>query len=152
VYNHLLGSEMTRTTNLGAYLKSLCRSIAETQETAQDVTLTCACDRIILDLDTVTLLGLIVAELVANSYHHAFPDEKGTIDVAARNPIDDKMVTLTIVDNGRGFTPPAKTSRHGLSLVRRLIEQAEGTLVVDSVNGASWTIKVPAQSALPTGA
>lgn len=32
-----------------------------------------------LGLDEVTTLGMAVAELVANSYNHAFPDRDGTI-------------------------------------------------------------------------
>jgi two-component sensor histidine kinase len=84
VYDHLLGTGlMTRTTDFGSYLKSLCVNLAEIQATAKDtVTLTCDSDSLILDLDVVTALGIVVAELVTNSYDHAFPGGKGTTIVS----------------------------------------------------------------------
>ena len=63
VYDHLLGTEMTRTTDFGSYVKSLCANLAEIQAAADGgVTLTCNSDAIILDLDVVTALGIVVAE------------------------------------------------------------------------------------------
>jgi two-component sensor histidine kinase len=84
VYDHLLGTGlMTRTTDFGSYLRSLCVNLAEIQATAKDrVTLTCDSDSLILDLDVVTALGIVVAELVTNSYDHAFPGGKGTTIVS----------------------------------------------------------------------
>jgi two-component sensor histidine kinase len=40
VYNHLLGSEMTRTTDFGGYVRSLCNNLAEIQA-APDGAITC---------------------------------------------------------------------------------------------------------------
>ena len=78
---------MTRTTDFGSYLKSLCLNLAEIQATAKDtVTLTCDSDSLILDLDVVTALGIVVAELVTNSYDHAFPGGKGATIVSVRRP------------------------------------------------------------------
>src|SRR6202043_2513659 len=77
VYDHLLGSEMTRTTDFGGYLKSLFLNLAEIQSAADgSITLNCDSDAIVLDLDVVTALGIVVAEVVTNSYDHAFPDGK----------------------------------------------------------------------------
>jgi len=77
VYDHLLGNEMTRTTDFGSYVKSLCANLAEIQAAPDgSVTLTCDSDAIILDLDVVTALGIVVAEVVTNSYDHAFADRK----------------------------------------------------------------------------
>jgi two-component sensor histidine kinase len=57
VYDHLLGSEMTRTTDFGAYVKSLCLDIAEFQGApVGNVTLSCEAEPLILDLDMVTAL------------------------------------------------------------------------------------------------
>jgi two-component sensor histidine kinase len=83
VYDHLLGNAMTRTTDFGGYVKSLCHSLAEVQATPDGaVTLTCDSEPLILDLDVVTALGMVVAELVTNSYDHAFPDGKGATTVS----------------------------------------------------------------------
>jgi len=145
VYDHLLGSEMTRTTDFGSYVKSLCLNLAEIQATRQGtVTLTCDSDSLILDLDVVTALGIVVAELVTNSYDHAFPDGKGSTVVSVRRAAgDDEMAIMTISDNGKGFVAKAENKRQGLGLVRRLIEQVRGTSRVVSHHGTVWTIRFP---------
>jgi two-component sensor histidine kinase len=151
VYDHLLGNAMLRTTDFGGYAKSLCDSLAKVQGTpGGPVTLACISEPLTLDLDVVTALGLIVAELVTNSYDHAFPDGKGAIIVSVRRLADGDVATLTISDNGRGFTAGRENKRHGLGLVRRLIEQVRGTVALDSGQGTVWTITFPTMIASPT--
>jgi two-component sensor histidine kinase len=144
VYDHLLGVEMSRTTDFGTYVKSLCSNIGDIQTPTAKVTLTCESDVVILDLDVVTALGIVVAELVSNSYDHAFPDGKGFIDVSVRrDPRNGAMASLTIKDNGQGFEETSGNKRHGLGLVRRLAEQVRGTANVASGAGTTWTIDFP---------
>jgi two-component sensor histidine kinase len=146
VYDHLLGSEMTRTTDFGSYVRSLCLNLAEIQAAPEgSVTLTCDSDALILDLDVVTALGIVVAEVVSNSYDHAFPDgKKGSIVVSVhRTGGDDNVATMTISDNGAGFLAKAESKRHGLGLVRRLVEQVRGSATLNSDHGTVWTIKIP---------
>jgi two-component sensor histidine kinase len=61
VYDRLLGNEMTRTTDFGGYVKSLCLNLAEIQATP-DGSGTLTCDS---ELDVVTALGIVVTEVVA---------------------------------------------------------------------------------------
>jgi two-component sensor histidine kinase len=128
------------------------RDFQETREFA--VTLTCdgKPERLLLDLDSVTSLGIIVAEIISNAYLHAFPGRAGAIHVKlARN---DSGATLTIGDDGVGFVEPPLSKRHGLGLVRRLVEQVGGTIRVASDHGTEWTLGVPtlAVPAPPRGA
>jgi two-component sensor histidine kinase/CheY-like chemotaxis protein len=148
VYDNLVGNEMTRTTDFGNYAKSLCDNIAEIH--ASSIIMTCTCEPLMVDLDTVTSLGIVLAEIVTNSYEHAFPEGKGAITVLLRGPTGDDgdMASLTISDNGTGFVPEQASKRHGLGLVRRLIEQVRGNVVVESDHGTVWTIKFPAPPAL----
>ena len=143
VYDHLLGSEMTRITDFGGYVQSLCRSLSEI-ETSPGLKLTCDSEEVLLDLDVVTALGIVVAELVTNSFDHAFPDGKGSTNVSVKvgAGVDD-MATIVVSDNGIGFAPQIETKRRGLGLVRRLIQQVRGTLTVDAKHGTVWTIRVP---------
>jgi two-component sensor histidine kinase len=148
VYDHLLGNEMTRTTDFGRYVKSLCLNLAEIQAAPDGyVTLTCDSEAIVLDLDVVTALGIVVAEVVTNSYDHAFPrGKRGSINVSVRRADGDAdIATVTISDDGPGFLPKAESKRHGLGLVRRLVEQVRGSAVVNSDHGTVWTIKIPVE-------
>lgn len=145
VYDHLLGSDMSRMTDFGGYLTSLCRHLAEVQGSAGDrIALTCATAPVLLDLDDVTALGLVVTELVTNCYDHAFGDGAGTIAVSL---VRDETVggetgraVLTIRDTGAGFTAGVTDKRHGLGLVRRLVEQIYGTVSLTFDHGTVWTI------------
>jgi two-component sensor histidine kinase len=153
VYNHLTGTEMTRTTDFGSYVKSLCADLSEIHAaSAGGVTLTCESDPLVLDLDVVTALGIVVAELVSNSFEHAFPDGKGTANVSVRGGGEnDGRATLIVRDDGTGFTAEKESKRQGLGLVKRLIEQIRGTVVVDSERGTIWTIKFPLNYAASPG-
>jgi two-component sensor histidine kinase len=145
VYDQLLGAEMTRTLNFGNYVKALCDNLSEVQALPDGkVTLTCDSELVYLDLDAATALGIVVAELVTNSYDHAFPGGKGSIRVAIRASVDDeRMAIMTIADDGRGFVAESNSRRHGLGLVRRLVEQVRGVVKLDSDDGAVWTIDFP---------
>jgi two-component sensor histidine kinase len=88
-------------------------------------------------------LGIVVAEVVTNSYDHAFPGgKKGSILVSVRHA-DDDVATMTISDDGMGFPAKAENKRHGLGLVRRLVEQIRGSAIIESDHGTVWTIKIP---------
>ncbi len=142
VYDHLLGTEMTRTTDFGGYVTSLCFDLAEIQASpAGGVRLVCDAAPLPLGLDTVTALGLIVTELVANGYDHALPEGSGTIAVSVRRDAGDAV--MTIADSGPGFAPATEGKRHGLGLVRRLAEQVRGTAKRAFDRGTVWTIRFP---------
>jgi len=145
VYDHLLGAGMTRTIDFGSYVKSLCINLADIQGAPDGtVTLTCDSERCILDLDVVTALGIIVAEVVTNSYDHAFPGGKGSIIVSVQSAFPDvNTMTMTISDDGQGFKTQTESKRHGLGLVRRLVQQIRGIASLESENGTVWTIKIP---------
>jgi two-component sensor histidine kinase len=149
VYDHLQGSEMTQTADFASYVKSLCLNLADIQGASDGgVTLTCDSEPITLDLDVMTALGLVVAELVTNSYDHAFPGGKGAATVSVRRAGDVDMATLTVSDNGKGFNGHAENKRQGVGLVRRLIEQIRGTVQLESDHGTTWTIKFPTMVAV----
>ena len=142
VYENLLGTEMTHTTDFGTYLKSLCVNLGEIQDANTDhINLICDGDTLMLDLDMVTALGIIVAELVTNSYDHAFPDGNGTIRVdLVSNPDAPGATRLTVTDDGTGFVEQVGSKRHGVGLVRRLVEQIGGNISLVSDGGTAWTV------------
>lgn len=146
VYDQLLGTEMTSTIDFGAYVEALCVNLGTVQAAGVDaVHLVADCEKVDLDLDVVTALGIVVAELVTNSFDHAFPQGKGTIVVSVHlEPGSSVKAVLTVSDDGCGFKPHAGSKRHGLGLVRRLIEQVGGTIDIATEGGSIWTIRFPA--------
>jgi two-component sensor histidine kinase len=146
VYDHLLGNGLTRTIDVDRYLRSLCDSLQEFQADREfPVTLSFKGDPnpLPLDLDTVTALGIVVAETVSNAYLHAFPERTGTISVRLNK--GSPNATLCVSDDGVGFVEPVSSKRHGVGLLRRLVEQIGGTVILESGVGATWRIAFPAR-------
>ena len=104
VYGQLLGTGMSRAIDLGEYLKALCVSLPELQQAPNDhVGLICSVEPLLVDLDTVTAIGMVVAELVSNSFEHAFPNASGTIRVSLQRSKQDDEAMLIVSDDGIGF-------------------------------------------------
>ena len=144
VYDHLLGTGLSNSIEFGAYLASLCASIESLQTVKRSgIALTCRSEPIFLDLDCVTALGLITSELVSNSYDHAFPGGRGTINVSLLQSGSGNEGTMVVADDGIGFTEPGDSKRHGLGLIRRLMQQIGGTASLRSNRGTEWTLRFP---------
>jgi two-component sensor histidine kinase len=153
VYEQLLGTGMGKEVDLGAYLAALCGSLPRLQGAAHGgIRITCLAEMVPVDLDTVTAMGMVVAELVANSFDHAFPGGAGTVTVELRRSAQDDAATLTVSDDGTGFVEQPGSKRHGVGLVRRLVEQVRGTDELRSrqadgpqqpEHGTVWTLRFP---------
>jgi PAS domain S-box-containing protein len=105
-----------------------------------------AAEGIWLSLDQAVPCGLIIHELFSNSLKYAFPDGRpGTVGIALRATSPDTL-TLTVWDTGVGLPTdapaPAQPSL-GTSLVRDLVRQLRGTIVITSDAGVAVTITFP---------
>ncbi len=89
--------------------------------------------------------GLIINELVSNCLKHAFPDgRKGNIQVEMQP--DGSFISLGVRDNGIGLPEDYKLKKAGslgLQLVDILVEQLQGSLVVDRSLGTSFRVTFP---------
>lgn len=142
IYDHLLGNGLVQTIDFGAYLDSLCTRLHDFQEKGSfEITLDCAAEAMTLELDLVTVLGIIVTEITSNSYRHAFPAALGTITVSLTHKKDDGV--LVVSDNGVGFAPQPESKRHGVGLIKRLMEQLNGTAELNSDKGTVWKLVFP---------
>ena len=148
VYDHLLGTGLTRSLDFGRYLSSLCDAFKDMENSQHGgITLTCQGKSLMLDLDTATPLGLVVAELISNSYLHAFPGGTGKITVSLLGGDVGQDATINFVDDGVGFPPSSGSKRRGMGLVKRLMEQIDGSAEVHSDHGTAWTLRFPTQKA-----
>jgi two-component sensor histidine kinase len=139
VFDHLLGVGMSKVINFGDYVSALCENLPQLYKD-YNVNLTCSVEPVTLELEQATSLGIVITELVSNAYLHAFPDRSGEIDVTMH--VLSGGGYLSVSDNGRGYAE-AETKRRGIGLVRRFVEQVEGTMSVRSDKGTTWTVNFP---------
>lgn len=151
VHEDLYQAENLAHIDFGAYLQRLTQSIQQSFASAA-VALHVEAGNVILDVQQAIPCGLIVAELVTNALHHAFPDLPAN-DAGAESPPEiyvamrrqETAYTLIVRDNGVGL--PAEIDLQapqtlGLRLVRSWVRhQLKGTLAVDTNSkGTMFTI------------
>ena len=105
-----------------------------------------------LSLDTAISCGLMVNELITNSFKYAFPqnwlNEKGngfepTFEIKIEE-IEKNKYLLIVGDNGIGIPPELdieNTESLGLKLVNSMVGQLNGTLAIDRDNGTQFKIE-----------
>ena len=100
---------------------------------------------VFLPLNNVVLLGLILNELITNSFKYAFADAKAvTISISLEYTGDN--YTLRYYDSGPGLPDGIfneNSGSLGLYIVRRLSKQLKGTVAYKFEAGSIFTINFP---------
>ena len=130
--------------DFGEYLRDLVANLFRSYSIdPNQIKLKMEINNISLGLDTAIPCGLIINELVSNSFKYAFPDgRKGEISVNII-PINNNQFILTVRDNGIGFPEDLdikKSKTLGLQLVDNLVEQLDGTIELDRSTGTDFKI------------
>jgi two-component sensor histidine kinase len=145
IYDSLLGVGLSEEIDLRSYLQQLCSFLPGLQDDRNwKVELTCQAESLMLPLNQITVLGM-----VTNSYRHAFPNMAGAISLSLACSMSGEAI-LSVRDDGVGFDTIGTTTRRGIGLVRKLIEQMGGTVQVHSDQGTHWTLAFPVETSLPS--
>lgn len=100
-------------------------------------------EKVNLDIDTAIPCGLILNELISNSFKHAFKaHDEGEISILMRQ-FEDGTCLLEIRDNGVGLPQEIeleKIDSLGLQLVDILVNQINGKLEIDTGHGTGFRI------------
>lgn len=144
VHQLLYESQNLSRIDFGLYLQNISSQLSYAYEgPVGRTTFRFDTDNILLPVDTAVPCGLLVTELITNALKHAFPGERsGTVYVTFTGG-EDGGVRLTVRDDGVGF--PANLDIYqadtlGLSLVKGLVRQLDGTLELDQDHGTSITV------------
>lgn len=101
-------------------------------------------EALFFDIDHIIPLGLMLNEMISNSFKYAFPNNKGQIGLALQKT--QTCYLLTVKDDGiglkKGFT--LETHGHlGLQLIYMLAEQLEGSLKLKHDAGVCYQLSFP---------
>ena len=153
IHEDLYMSKDLAKVNFGNYIQRLTINLKQIYQCSKHIDLHFSfSDEITLEIDTAIPLGIIVNELVSNSFKHAFPEDltKGKKNIKNNIHVEfteekDEFV-LTIADNGIGFHKKIfgdSEDTLGLSLVDILISQLRGSFKFHNQKGASYEIRIP---------
>lgn len=93
-----------------------------------------------LKMGEAVYCGLILNELITNSFKYAFPQSTGTIDINLKKEDDDYI--LYVGDDGVGYDPKTEVISLGMTLVNALAKkQLKGDIKVSSIDGVKVTIR-----------
>ncbi len=117
------------------YIESLVNSVQSVfKKGGHNINITIDAEGVELDIDRAIPFGLILNELVSNSFKYAFPedDENGKIYIHLRKNGDQGFFEYT--DNGVGLDEESEeraNSSMGIRLMKRLVNQLQSTLNID---------------------
>jgi len=113
-------------------------------------------EKLLIDIGKAIPLGLVVNELVTNTFKHAFPKGRsGTVEIALEHagaaagnlgPTSPRLVQLTVRDNGIGLPAdirPDETPSMGLHLVHILAKQLDAKVSIAGREGTTVALKFP---------
>lgn len=120
------------------YILNLVGLIQDSLDPNENIKVNTAADSFSINVTQAVPCALILNELISNSYKHAFGQgETGTIEISIKQIGDE--VQFTVCDDGKGIpeeilSDENKTSL-GLTIVKTLIRQVDGTFEMKKNNG-----------------
>jgi PAS domain S-box-containing protein len=148
VHEMLYQADSLSKINLHEYVMDLIKHLSRSYTSTTISLNTEVSQDIFLDIDTAILCGLIINELISNSFKHAFEQHcSGEINIKGFLDSNDSLV-LTVQDNGRGLPADWSLERNktlGLELVKDLAEQLKAKIQIDSIDGVRFEIIFPIQ-------
>ncbi|MGJ8736794.1 sensor histidine kinase [Zobellia laminariae] len=136
IHQKLYQNEDLSVIEMQSYIESLINSVQSVyKKGGHNINITVDAEGVELDIDRAIPFGLMLNELVSNSFKYAFPDddENGKIYIHIRK-IGEKEGYFEYSDNGIGLpedTDERANSSMGIRLMNRLANQLQTTLNID---------------------
>jgi PAS domain S-box-containing protein len=154
IHETLYRTKKYSSVDMGVYLGTLAEQVAASYASEKHVRTLVDAEGVITDLARATPCGLIVNELITNSFKYAFPEsfdcekERGmpcTIRISLRK--DDGIYVLKVADNGIGLPEGvdiAATKSLGLKLVNFLAKhQLRANIDIVRGKGSEYIFRFP---------
>ncbi len=144
IHETLYQSENLSSVDINMYLTKLARAVAQNYSIRSKVNLIIEAENILIGAKQASPVGLIVNELITNSFKYAFPEnQEGEIKIRLQNKED--QIELTYQDNGIGIPEDFDwyhTKSMGLNLVKILGEsQLGGTIELNCDQGTCFIVR-----------
>lgn len=142
IHENLYQKEDIGKIDFETYTESLVNNIRTTfGEISDRITVHINIKNVYLNIQNSIPLGLIINELITNSFKHGFPNKKTGQIIISIELLSNSNYKLSIKDSGIGF-PKHKVDKKsiGMELVSLLVLQLKGKLTIESKNGTAFEI------------
>jgi two-component sensor histidine kinase/DNA-binding response OmpR family regulator len=146
VHEKLYQNENMSMVDFGDFVKSITDNLFQFYPHGLgQIRFTVEIDNIFMSIDKAIPCGMIINELVSNSFKYGFPEEsKGEIGIKMKSKAQNEF-ELTVYDNGTGIPESVdyrNTETLGLHLVTILTEdQLQGQIKLDTSDGTKFRIQ-----------
>lgn len=145
IHKHLYATDELTSVDISTYLERLVQSLAYSYGfSKRNFVLHTDIRKQPVDVDVAIPLGLIVNELVSNTFKHAFKDV-AMAEITIKLRYDNDQISLLIKDNGSGLPKEFSvedSASFGLELVQTLVHQLKGKISFENQNGAMFAIEI----------
>ncbi|WP_317897297.1 sensor histidine kinase [Aurantibacillus circumpalustris] len=143
VHEMLYASRDLSKIEIKQYIERLCESIHQSfSRPGSEINFKFKIDQnLYFEIDHMIPLGLIINEVVSNSFKYAFPTNKGEISIKLHS--ENNEFKLDLSDNGIGLLEnfdPSRDGQLGMQLIIMLVEQMEAKVAIDQKNGTAFYI------------
>lgn len=137
IHQKLYMSENISTINMPVYIKELVEYLKDSFNLKQRIRFEINIEQLQLDVVQAVPLGLIINEAITNSIKYAFPNDRSGIISVTLTSTDKNQYLLSIQDDGIGIPPEfkEKSNSFGMSLMKGLSDDLEGTFSIENNNG-----------------
>ncbi len=143
IHDQLYQSDNLSTINLADYIQELFENLCHSYDTSQgQIETQVDLEPVIVNLETAIPCGILLNELITNSFKYAFPDQTyGKITIQLYTTISSQKLHLIVSDNGVGFPPDLEwqnSASLGLKIVKILAQQLRATITLNREQGTSF--------------
>lgn len=145
VHEKLYKSEDYGRINVKEYINMLVENLIETYSYNKEIELKLDLEVQHFNLNTIIPMGLLLNEIISNSFKYAFNDvNNGIIEIELHKSNVKEEYTIIIGDNGKGFNDEVfnnETTTLGLELIKILSNQLNGEIEKIQKPGTHYILK-----------
>jgi two-component sensor histidine kinase len=149
IHEKLYLSKNSSYINFSEYLRDLITNLLNSYRLKLNtIDLELSIDDLELNVDLAVYLGLILNELVSNSFKHAFPQgvafdgSRSKLAIILYN-IEGRKYSITVKDNGCGLPMDLdfrNTNSLGMQLVNSLVDQIKASIELKNEHGTEFVL------------
>lgn len=131
--------------DLENYIKELVTEINNSLHLDRELKIEYKLENVEIDVSSAIPLGLIINELITNSIKHAFEETEQPYISIRLEKVGDKLLELTVRDNGKGMKEDLENQEQGLGLdlISSLTDQLDGKSTFQNDQGVHFHLVMP---------